>query len=685
MIVFAILAGVIGYYSFRLFQYQILNGQNYVTRAVDNSTRTISLPTTRGLIYDRNGVVLARNVPSYDVVITPADLPNDPGEIQQVYRELSALINVPVSNGNTDENTVRNFTPCQTDLGITQIVYIGSTNAPYDPVQIKCYIDQTTAMEISEKAADLPGVSIQTNSIREYPTGESTADVVGFLGPIPESEVDYWTNLGFIANRDKVGYAGVENSLNDILTGRNGQRVVQVDNSGKIVKDLEPPIDPVPGNSVQLTIDVRLQNAAQAALVNEMNYENQLVGKTKYTSGVVIAMNPQTGEILAMVSYPSYENNRMARVIPAYYYEQLKEDPLTPLLNRAISGTYPPGSVFKMSTAVGIINEGVVTPDTTIFDPGVITIDQKYLENDPNPQPRKYVCWIYKDTGAGHGEVNYLKGIAQSCDVYFYMVGGGYKDEIPEGLGIWRIGEYARAVGYGKTTGIELPGEAEGLIPDPVWKRTTVGENWSTGDTYISTIGQGYVLATPLQVLNAISTIANGGKLMKPTLVENILDSDGNIIKPFEPQMVWDVTKDPEINIYDENFNVTGQKKTVDPYAIQMAQEGMREVVTSGTAETIFDNFEVDGVPIQTAGKTGTAEYCDDVARAQNLCSEGLWPSHAWYVGYAPYQNPEIAVVAFVYNGDEGATLSAPIVREVIRAYYELKSLNNGENQTNTP
>ena len=290
IILYVILAAVIGYYSFRLFQYQILNGQNYVTRAIDNSTSTISLPTTRGLIFDRNGVVLADNVPSFDVVITPADLPEDEGATEEVYRELSALIGVPVSNGNTDEATVRNFTPCQTDLGITQIVYIGTTNAPFEPVQIKCYVDEKTAMIVSEKASEMPGVSIQTNSIREYPTGEQTADVIGFLGPIPEAEVDYWTSLGFVANRDKVGYAGVESSLNDILVGRNGQRVVQIDNSGQVIRDVEPPIDPVPGNSVQLTIDVRLQAAAQAALIQEMKTENQLLAAPKYTSGVVIAI-----------------------------------------------------------------------------------------------------------------------------------------------------------------------------------------------------------------------------------------------------------------------------------------------------------------------------------------------------------------------------------------------------------
>ncbi|MCX8024900.1 MAG: penicillin-binding transpeptidase domain-containing protein, partial [Thermanaerothrix sp.] len=226
-------------------------------------------------------------------------------------------------------------------------------------------------------------------------------------------------------------------------------------------------------------------------------------------------------------------------------------------------------------------------------------------------------------------------------------------------------------LGYGQVLGIELPGEQDGLIPDPDWKRINVGENWSTGDTYIATIGQGYVLATPLQVLVSMATIANDGKLMKPTIVREVLDSEGNVVKSFEPKMLWDITQDPVIHVYDENFLQTGEMKTVAPWVVKKVQEGLREVVVSGTASTIFDGF-----PIPSAGKTGTAEYCDNVAQEKNLCQPGNWPAHAWYVGYAPYDNPEIAVVAFVYNGDEGARLAAPVVRRVMEAYFNLKEVD---------
>jgi penicillin-binding protein 2 len=679
LIVYALIAAVVLFYAYKLFSYQIINGENYTTRAEDNRSETISLATQRGLIYDRNGVVLARNVPSYNIVITPADLPSDIGAEQEVFRKLSAYIDIQAIAEDPDEEQVRNFTACQNDLAISQVVYIGESLAPYDPVEIKCNVDETTAMVVSEKTAELPGVSVTTEAVRDYPTGELTADVVGFTGPISNLEQDYWESLGFVTNRDKIGYSGVERSMNDVLIGANGERTVEVDNSGQILRDLIAPQEAVPGNSIELTIDVRLQNAARTALTEKMKEFNQQRNEQRYTSGVVIAMNPNTGEVLAMVSYPSYENNRMARIIPSYYYQQLEEDPQTPLLNRAISGEFPPGSVFKMATAIGILNEGLVTPETTIFDPGVIRIEEKYYENETVPRTREYVCYTYKTTGAGHGDVNFLRGVSQSCDVYFYMVGGGYKDEIPEGLGIWRIGEYARALGYGQTLGIELDYEQLAEIPDPNWKRLNVGETWSTGDTYIATIGQGYVLATPLQVLSSVSTIANGGKVMRPTIIHQILDNDGNVIRPFEPDMLWDITKDPVIHVYDENSFLTDETKTVDPYAIQMAQEGMREVVTTGTASTIFDGFTVNGVSIATAGKTGTAEYCDNVAQAKNICIEGKWPAHAWYMGYAPVENPEIAVVAFVYNGDEGSVVAGPIAREVLRAYFELKDIDAGQ------
>ncbi len=666
-ITYLIIGIIFGYFILKLFNYQIIQGSSFLSQAEENRTSELNIQTQRGLIYDRNGYVLARNIPSYNVVITPAYLPEDEGAIQEVFRKLSSLINLPVNQGTMDEQTVKTFKPCENDLGISQIVYIGDTNAPYKPVKIKCNIEEDLARVIRGKTKELPGVAIEVEPIRDYPTGSLTSEVLGFLGPIPASQEQFYRDEGFIPERDKVGYAGVEATLQEILGGRNGKRVIEVDNAGQELRDLVDPVDPVPGKNIRLTIDTRLQNAAKSALISKIDFWNTYFNTIRSTIGVVIAMNPKTGEVLALVSHPTFENNRMARFIPAYYYEQLSRDKSRPLFNHAISAELAPGSVYKLATAIGALNEGVVTPEYQVFDPGKITVIQKFSPNDPGT-PQDYVCYLE----TGHGNVDFLHGVAWSCDVYFYKISGGFEDEVKEGLNIWRMGEYARALGYGAISGIELPGEAEGLVPDPDWKRVNAGENWATGDTYIAAMGQGFVLSTPLQVLLSMATIANNGKHMKPTIIRETLDSEGNIISPFEPKMLWDITKDPLISIYDDNFYKTDQKKVVEPWVIQKLQQGLRMVVEpGGTAEKPFR-----GMQIQSAGKTGTAEYCDDVAQEKGLCRPGNWPAHSWYIGYAPYDDPEIAVVAFVYNGGEGASVAAPIVRQVMDAYFELKSID---------
>jgi len=670
-IIYYLLIGVFGIYILRLFYLQILQGDYYFSQAEENRTKSISLATERGIIYDRNGYVLARNIASYNVVITPADLPADTGATQQIFRELSSLIDIPVSNGAMTDERVKNFSPCQTDFGITEIVTIGDTNAPYTPIAVKCNIEEQIAMQIGAKSTDWPGVSIETSPIRDYPTGELTAEVIGFLGPIPAALEEEYVARGFEAGRDKVGYAGVESTLQDILGGINGERIVEVDVAGKIIRDLEAPVAAQPGSNVKLTLDTRLQAAAKAALVGEIEWWNRYFNTIRSSNGVVIAMNPKTGEILALVSYPTYENNRMARLIPAYYYEQLQNDPNRPLFNHAISAELPPGSVYKLAAAIGAMNEGVLPPTKSLACPGRISILEKYSPNDPGT-PRDYVCY----DELGHGRSNYLRAIEQSCDIYFYKISGGYEDEVPEGLGIVRMAEYAKALGYGEVTGIELPGESTGLVPDPTWKRINLAENWSTGDTYIAAMGQGYVLSTPLQVLVSAAIIANDGKYMQPTLIKEILDSEGNVVKPFTPIQKWDITKDPVINIFDENQQATGEKKVVEAWVVDLTQEGMRLVNVQGTAER---NFRT--ATYTSAGKTGTAEYCDNVAQSKNLCTPGNWPTHAWYMAYAPYEDPEIAVVAFIYNGGEGASVAGPVVRNVLDAYFELKMID--QNMTN--
>ena len=742
LLIYAIIIGVVGAIVYRLFALQVLGQRSWIGQAVDNYEDTISEPAPRGIIYDRNGFVLARNVASYNVVITPAGLPDDEADIQRIYREVSELTGVPTGGPVTDASleNAKLFSACVPGPSIADMVALGDSLAPYTPVKITCNISEELARVMREKSVDWPGVAVEIEPIREYPTGSLTANIVRFLGPIPAALEEAYRARGFIPNRDKVGYAGVETSLDDILLGKNGQRVVQIDVAGQVLRNLEPPIESVAGNNVVLTIDTRLQKAAEAVLIDEINYWNTFFSTTRISSGIVIAMNPKTGEILAMVSYPTFENNRMARFIPGYYYQQLEQDPRRPLVNNAISAEFPPGSTFKLSTATGAYNEHVIGPEKIVETPGRLVLCERFRPTDPCTErnSRPFVDWIYDRGGeineAGFGALDFFHCIAYSSNVCFYKLGGGFEEEIPEGLGIFRLRQYARSLGYDERSGIQLPGEEDGLIPDPRWKRINTGENWSTGDTYIASVGQGYVTATPLQVLLSGATIANHGKLMQPTVVREVQDSEGRVIpmwfnpdqadfsvyemhevvdsqdrtrnvwvnpskpdqllpappegsyqiSPFTPNMKWDITEEPgRIEIFDCEAgycDTTGEFKTVDPETVEAVRTGTRLAVTEQPTGTLYRVFnEAYPLPIAVAGKTGTAEYCDDVARELQQCQFGSWPTHAWTLAYAPFDDPEIIILAFAYHGGEGGTVAAPIVARVMQAYFELKSIDIGQ------
>ena len=695
-----ILFGLVGViFISRLVTLQVLDYSTYLGYSDNNRTKIVSDAPRRGIIYDRNGYVLARNIASYSITITPANLPDDPSDIQNIYRELSILTGVPVNAGTVEDAKL--VSQCVPGPGISQLVELGNSLAPYEPVFISCDVDQDIAMVAREKAVDWPGVSVQVDPVRDYPTGSLTAHVIGFLGPIPARLETEYKNLGFVTKTDKVGYAGVEASMNDELIGVPGKRVVEVDVAGQELRNLEPPVAPIPGNDITLTIDTRLQSAVEGILEEEIDFwNNRYYGYIRISSGAVIAMNPKTGEILAMVSWPSYENNRLARFIPAYYYNQLSQDPTHPLLNVAISAEFPPGSTFKLSTATGALNEGVVSLDQIIEAPSELVITESFSPTDPGFQ-RSFRDWIYPES---FGLIDFYHCIAYSSNVCFYKLGGGYKDEIPEGLGIQRLQQYADSLGYGQPSGIELYGEASGLIPDPTWKRIYQGENWSTGDTYIASVGQGYVLATPLQVLMSAATIANDGKLMQPTLIRSIQNADGIIltkywnpeaqsvtdeplepnsyrISPFTPTMKWNITVDPIIKEFvceNTYCTDTGNMKTVAPWVVESVQHGMRLAVLDPSG-TLDNTYSFKDYPIAVAGKTGTAEYCDDVALSQNRCSFENWPTHAWTVAYAPFDDPEIVILAFAYNGGEGGSVAAPIVKLVMDAYFEQKAIDTAQ------
>ena len=687
LIVYVLLGTVAVIFASRLFKLQILDGIKYTLQANSNRTEIISLPPSRGIIYDRNGIILARNIASYNITITPAYLPDDDGDIQQIYRDLSSLTGVPVSHGTVEDAKL--LAPCVPGPGILQFVGLGLSNAPFEPVKIQCNVEEKIAMIVREHVVDWPGVGVDIQPVRDYPTGSLTANVVGFLGPIPAALEQVYRAQNFLPNRDKVGYAGVELTLNDTLIGKPGQRNVEVDVAGQILRNLQPPVDPTPGSNVVLTIDTRLQQAAESILNRDIDYWNNVYNHYyRISSGVVIAMNPRTGEILAMAQSPTYENNRMARIIPSYYYNQLAKDPAHPLLNIAISTEYPPGSTFKISTALGALNEGVVTPTTLIDAPAMIGLKTTFSPTDPGAV-EYYYDWTYTFYGqtSGLGKIPFLECIARSSDVCFYKVGGGYPGEIDQGLGIYRLQQYAQALGYNQPSGIELPGESSGLIPDPTWKRINQGENWSTGDTYLAGVGQGYVVATPLQVLMSAATIANNGRLMQPTIIHDIVDSQGKIVQPFNPRLRWDITTDPIIKDFkcvNGDCTPTGAMKTVSPSAVQNLQAGLRLAATDPSG-TLNHDFSFLNYPIAIAGKTGTAEFCDDVAAAKNQCTRGNWPAHGWTVAYAPFDNPEIVILAFMYNAGEGGRVVAPTVRDIMSAYFKLKAVDIANGLSGNP
>ena len=680
LIIIVILLVFIG----RLFSLQIIQGEAYREIADENRFDEVSLPAQRGVIYDRNDFQLVRNIPEYRIMVTPALLPDSKAEQELIYKRISDLTGVPLDQEGPPA------APCVPGRGVLQLVDEGLTNRPFDAWPIACDVDETVARVLREEQIDLPGVSVIAVPVRDYTTGELTAATIGYLGPIPAGLADYYEEQGFLKERDKIGYAGIEvgflGMYQEILAGQNGLKLVERDVAGQYLRDVGTFTQPIPGNNMRLTIDTRLQAAAETALRNRMNFINRYSGEERTPLGVVIAMNPQTGEILAMVSLPTYENNRFARFIPQDYYQQLEDDTRgSPLTNHAIASEFPPGSTFKMVTAIGALNEEVITPSRTLFDPGKITIENKYFPQDPG-KAKDFVCWNRE----GHGDVDFVHGIAWSCNVYFYKIGGGYPGEIEDGgLGVTGINKYAPALGYGAPLGIDLPGEEDGLIPDEDWKRINLGENWSTGDTYNTVVGQGFVAATPLQVLTSIATLANGGRVMWPHIVDEILDGEGNIIQSYEPCVLWDIgdgvltpleeigancpTMPSELRELVQNSRSESPDVLVDPAVIEFAQTGMHLVVTDPDG-TAYGRADLD--TISSAGKTGTGEFCDKVVYQQGLCKPGEWPTHSWYAAYAPFENPEIAVIAFVYYGGEGAVTSGPIVRQVLEAYFEIKSID---------
>lgn len=694
--------GLIGFFvviGLRLYQLQVRDGQGYSAQADENRFQIVETSPPRGVIYDRQTTILTRNRPSFEIALVPAYIPEDDSdtkavdeearEIEKVLRLLKAdtnpnvalrmgeilfrklgrvdfqetveevgvtlsFVTVPGAVEATTDNPsspvqglpaqieipdISKPLPIQGLVALVQrSVQLGRQGGSSRPIPILDLVDRITAFEITEEVYRLPSVRVNQVPVREYTYGDLMSHVLGFMGPIPAALAADYSAQGYTNPNEKIGLNGLEYSYQDALRGVSGYKNIEVDILGREMRTVGQVEDPVPGSNLILGIDLRLQRAMRDSLEGAME-------GVEAKWGVVIAMDPMTGLILGMVSLPSFDNNIFAEGINEDYLA-LERDDRRPLINYAIGGQYPPGSAFKMTTATAGLEEGIITGDSLIVDSGPMLLPNRFAPNDLS-QAQKFVSWNHK-YGIVHGALNVVKALALSNDIFFYRVAGGYPPDNTPGLGPRNLAKWTALFGYGDATGIDLPGEVSVQVPNDQWKRQTYAESWTTGDSYNMGIGQGYVLATPLQVLVASSAIANGGKVVEPQVVYQITDSNNGLQRDFTPRITRELP--------------------ADPANIKLVQEGMWAVVNADYGTAI--ESRVEGVTV--AGKTGTAEFCEYIPEKQDCRRDDKdnLPTHAWYVAYAPYEAPEIAVVAFIYDGGEGSATAIPVVREVLEAYF---------------
>ena len=554
---------------------QVYDGELYARLAEGNRIRIIPAEAARGTFYDRNGELLVTNRPGFAVSLLPLTEPVSP----EVIARVSKLINVPVAE-------------------IQQKI---DAHIGFDPIRIKTDVLPDIVTIIEEQKDDYPGVVIEVLPIRDYIYGEYAAHVFGYVSEINEEELERRKDEGYKSGYI-IGKFGLERIYDKEVRGINGGDQVEVDVSGRPVQLLGRQ-SPVPGNDLVLTIDKHLQEAAEQAV------DAQLAIMHAHAAAAVV-MNPQTGEVLAMVSRPAFNPNLFAGGISTQNWNVLNNNPYHPMDNKAITGEYPPGSTFKIVTGTAALAEHKVTPQEKIFDAGH--------------------HWIIPKTNAGGealGWINFQEAMAHSDNVYFYEMGNR--------LGVDALERYARMFGLGARTGIDLPYEAEGLAPNRKYKADNFEDGeWYLSETFDAAIGQGFNLVTPLQAAMVMGEIAANGKRYQPHLVQRIVDVHGNTVREFQPKLLSELD--------------------VSPSVIRNVQEGLHSVTKIGTAAGVFAGF-----PIDIAGKTGTAEN-----------SQGR--DHGWFVAYGPYVNPNIVVAVIVEQGGFGSMSAVPIGRRILEAAFQL-------------
>ena len=572
---------VIAFLALRIFYLQIVKGSYYSEMARENRIRSIVIKAPRGLILDRNGKKLVNNVPSFDLIAIPADIPKDQNAREQEMAETAKIFNMNSQN--------------------VEVIVGSQDPASLNPVLIKESVSQDEALIFSEKYAKFAGFRLEETSVREYKDGEYFSSAIGYSGKISKTELaehpDYFMT-------DYIGKSGVEYGWEKNLRGVNGKQNVEVDSTGNLKNNfgVDPPI---PGDDLTLGVDADLQKKLQDSLKAKLE-------ETGTKTAAAVAIDPRNGEIIAMVNLPSYDNNLFAKGISSEDYQKLMSDPDKPMFNRSISGEYPPGSTFKPLVAAAALQEGTVNAGTTLDCPSAINIGSY-----------RFPDW------KTHGLTDIRKAIAESVDIFFYAIGGGWGDI--QALGIDKIKQYADKFGLGYKLGIDIPGEAPGLVPTKQWKQDKIGEKWYLGDDYHCAIGQGFVTSTPLQIANYTAAIANGGTVYRPHMVSSIKKADGTEEK-ISPVVL------------NKNF--------ISAANMQVVREGMRQTVTSGTAQPLKD------LPIEVAGKTGTAQF------------GGESKTHGWFVSFAPYDNPTIAMAVLVEGGGEGFSTAEPVTKDVYQWYF---------------
>ena len=685
-------------FCLRLYSLQIVSGASYQEQAAVNRLREIDTHAPRGVIYDRNGEILARNRPSFVIAVIPADLP--PDDIATEFNEqriaLERLLAVLEADSdremairiaevmflhlgredfkNTVESTGLTLSFRLVDLEILKLdeegreileevptlipdlaeplpvggllalleraVAIGTQGSSYKPVSVLELVDREQAFQVAEETYQLRGVHVLQRPVREYPYRELAGHVLGFLGPIPKLAADNYKARGYEDPNEPVGLNGLEYTYQDSLRGLPGKRLVEVDILGRESRTVNIVREPAPGLNLNLSLDIRLQEIMHNALARQLE-------ETGAPHAVALAMDPRDGSMLGLVSLPSYDNNIFSEGLGEEYQAlEVEDDTRRPLYNYAIGGLYPPGSTFKLVTSTAALAEHVITPFTTLVDRGPIYLPNFFFPNDPT-QAQEFVSWNHK-LNILHGPMTIVEGIGFSNDIFFYYLGGGFPDYMT-GLGSERLAKWMRLYGFGELTGVDLPGEVTAFVPDEQWKRLTKAESWTTGDSYNMAIGQGDVLGTPMQVLVSTAAVANGGYVVKPQFVQQTVDTQNRVQWQYEPEKQ--------------------ERLPVDPGLLAYVQKGMWYAV-NGIAGTA-GNSRVEGITV--AGKTGTAEFCAYDPELQDCTDrddKGNLPFHAWYTAYAPYENPEIVVTVFVYSGGEGSAVAIPVAQEILDAWF---------------